>query len=98
MFAGGAVASQSRGSRRRFWWAPLDARAPDDRLEARAELHESLVASVIVGRPEQERRYLTIHAARLADKPFAVEPCADERVRAALVSDCGLLLVAGEDL
>src|SRR6186713_769429 len=77
---------------------PLDARTADDRLEPRAKSHEGLVASVVVRRPKKERRLFAVHAAQLADEPLAVEPRADEGVRAPLVSDGGVLLVTGEDL
>jgi hypothetical protein len=52
------------------------------------------VATVVVVRPQQERRLLAVDAARFAAEPFVVEPRADERVRAPLVGDRRLLAVA----
>src|SRR6185295_12714355 len=59
--------------------APFDARAADDRLPARGEPHEGLVAAVVVGGPEKERRFLSVHATGLAHQPLPVDPRADER-------------------
>src|SRR5215216_6248394 len=49
---------------------PLDARAADDRLLAGRKPHERLVAAVVVVRPEEQRRLLAVHAARLLAEPL----------------------------
>src|SRR5881397_303117 len=77
--------------------APFDARSADDRLFAGSEPHEGLVATVVVGGPEEERRVLAADAAGLVAEPLPVEPRADERIGAPFLADRCVFAVAGKD-
>ncbi len=75
----------------------LDARAADDRLVARWEPDEGLVAAVVVGCPQEQGRLLPGDAAWRLGEAVSVEPGPDERIRLALVGERRRLPMPGQD-
>src|SRR4030095_3215505 len=75
----------------------LTPQAADDRLVAVVETHPRLAVSVVVRRPDEERRVATAYAHPLAAFLLRAAPDAHERVLAALTPDRRLVRVPRED-